>query len=463
MTKLCRLLSAFIFAGVLLPHATRADILDSFESAGSPAPWTFYNGAEFPGATGSLSRGSGHTGYGAHLVFDTSAGGNYVSANYNLSAPSDAQAVALWVRHPGGSHVQLRVTDSTGQTLQYSPNRPFESRNASQWYRLVVRLAPSSEHWGGSVNDGVFHGPLTGVSVLAQPGKTKAGALDFDDVEAIPALSTKIDPFTPATAIGQAGTLNGGLGVEIEHTENTASTLDLARSLGFKWVRTEMFWADVETAPDVYNFAWYDSLLASLKARGMNAHFILCYGNPVYTGASWFVPPRTATAVTGFGNFAKAAAAHFAGKAVHFEIWNEQNIATYWNPPSVAEYVAVSKAAIAGVHAGDPAVPVCTGGLAGMDMDFLAGTLAAGGAAGANAIGVHPYRLEVPEQLHGRIGEHARAHRAVDSDRNAPGVEHGERLFLGLVWRRQPRRESHEAGEILRAQPADPGGGRHAV
>lgn len=389
-----------LLAALLQPGGAGAQMLDAFESATSPAPWTFYNGAEYPGATGSLSRAAGHSGSGARLAFNTTAGGNYVSATLNLPAPAAAEAVALWVRHPGGSHVQLRVTDSTGQTLQYSPTRPFESRSAAGWYRLVVRLSPSAEHWGGSINDGVFHGPLTSVSILAQPGKTKTGALDFDDVEAVPALALKVDPFSPAlTPAGQASTLNGGLGVEIEHVDAAPAALDLVKNLGFRWTRTEMFWADVETTAGVYDFTWYDSLLAALKSRGLNAHFILCYGNPVYTGADWFQPPRTTAAVAAFGNFSRAAAAHFAGKGVRFEIWNEPDIATFWSPPSASEYAALSRAAIAQIHAGDPSAQVSTGGLAGMDMDFLGALLAAGGAAGANAIGVHPYRLEAPEQL----------------------------------------------------------------
>jgi hypothetical protein len=49
------------------------------------------------------------------------------------------------------------------------------------------------------------------------------------------------------------------------------------------------------------------------------------------------------------------------------------------------------------VHAGDPAAAVTTGGLSGMDKMFLFEYLLAGGGAGANAIGCHPYRDSGPE------------------------------------------------------------------
>ena len=51
-------------------------VIDDFERT-SVAPWSFYNGSEFPGATGSLTIGtnSGYTGNGAHLAYDFSGGG----------------------------------------------------------------------------------------------------------------------------------------------------------------------------------------------------------------------------------------------------------------------------------------------------------------------------------------------------------------------------------------------------
>ena len=392
-----RVLFLFIFC-VSGPALSKAVIIDSFESATAPAPWLFYNGAEFPGAVGSLSRGQGHAGSGAHLAFNLSGGGNYVSADRYLQSPLNAAAIALWVKHPGGVNVQIRVTDSTGQTLQYSPTRPFESVSADSWYRLVVKLGPTTEHWGGNVNDGIVHNPIVKVSVLSQPGKTKFGAIDFDDVEAVASLSSLVDPSAVPEAAKVADFV-GSVGVHVAARDTDTAGIDLAQSLGFKWTRVEMFWADIETTLHVYNFAKYDQFVSALATRGMKAHFILCYGNPLYTGPNWFSPPRTSSAIKGFADFAKNAATHFRGKGVQFEIWNEPDLAGFWNPPSAAEYAALTKATISAIHAADPQAKVSTGGLGGMNVTFVQSLIAEGGVTGADAVGVHPYRLEVPEKL----------------------------------------------------------------
>lgn len=392
-----RILSIALFVSAAAP-SVRAVTVDNFESPTSPAPWIFSNGPEYPGATGSLTRGVGHTGYGAHLAFDLTAGGNYVSATDWLAVPVTANVLQLWVKNPGGVRVQIRVNDSTGQTLQYSPSRPFEASVPANWYALTVELGATSAHWGGS-NDGVVHGSITGVSILAQPTLDLVGAIDFDDVILLPSNSTLVNPASSPVATPAVPNFFASLGVEITHADATTTGINLVRSLGFRRVRTEMFWADVETQAGVYNFSWYDQLVASLKQRQIKAHFILCYGNPLYTGTDWFEPPRTPAAIQSFGNFAKAAAAHYAGQGVHFEVWNEPDISTFWNPPSATEYSALSEVAMAQVHAGDPTAAVSSGGLAGIDLAFLDQVIADGGVNAADAIGIHPYRLEIPEQL----------------------------------------------------------------
>ena len=396
------LITAILFVGSVL--AAHGVVVDAFEGAASPSPWIFSNGPEYPGMTGSLTRGVGHTGNGAHLTFDLSAGGNYVSATDWLPTPVTAGALQLWVKSPGGVQVEVRVNDSTGQTLQYSPNRPLEAGDASQWYLLFVQLGATANYWGGA-NDGVVHGPITGVTVMALPTLLKVGAIDFDDVQLVAARTTVINPSGVVLAPQTVHDLCGSAGVEITHADATTTGLNLVQTLGFHRIRTEMFWADVETKAGVYNFTWYDQLVASLKTRGLQPHFILCYGNPLYTGTDWMQPPRTTAAITAFGNFARAVASHYARQGMHFEIWNEEDISTYWNPPSAAEYSAMCSVAAAQFHAGDPTTPITSGGLAGMDIGFLDGMIADGGVSDVDAIGIHPYRLEIPEGLAGDLAD----------------------------------------------------------
>jgi len=370
----------------LLPSET---LVEDFESATAPAPWLFSNGAEFPGATGSLTAGPGFVGKGAHLAYDLSLGGAYVAASRTLPQPLQAAAVTFQARAPLGIHVVLRVIDATGQTLQYRVHRPFNGSDAAAWFRPVVDLAAPDLSWGGAA-DGVVHGKLGGLAILAaDPLEAGAiGALDFDDVMVFDSLLPELDSSSLQSLPGSGGTLAERLGVNIHFTKDDAA-LDAAHKAGISWVRMDLFWQGVETSAGRYDFSAYDALLAALEARSMKLLAILDYGNPLYSADGQ--PPNSPAAIQAFGDFAEATARHFPGHGVRYEIWNEPNLAGFWPPRAdAAQYLPVLQEAVNRVHTGDPQALVSTGGLSGFDFPFLRAELP--GAMGADAIGVHPYR-----------------------------------------------------------------------
>ena len=392
--------------------------IDDFESPSSPAPWSFSNGPEFPGATGSLSLGTGHHGRGAHLAYNFTGGGAYVSANLDLASLVNGEAVGFWAKASGGCWISLRVRDSTGQILQYSLSRPLEAMNSNAWYQHVVELDAPTLHFGGA-NDGILHNPIAGISVLAgnfgqfglENGLT--GAIDFDEVIVINPLQCELHPFSDSLDLPPAGKSNlmADLGVAIHfpmypnYIIDTAA-LDAVRRAGFSWVRMDLFWSDIERTPGVYNFANFDALLAALETRGLKALFILAYSNTLHSDCPPGHPPeycfvygpQSPPTIHAFGNYAEAAARHFAGHGVRYEVWNEPNIATFWKPvPDANHYSALAREAIDRVHTGDPSALVTTAGLSSFDFKFLRGVLTAGGGATADAIGIHPYRYIAPE------------------------------------------------------------------
>ena len=391
---------AVLIASLCIAHPASADehLIDDFESAQSLASWSFSNGPEFPGATGSLTTGPGHSGQGAHLAYDFSAGGAYVSATLALDPAISAAAVSLWVKSEPGIRVTIRVTDETGQTLQFAAKRPLYAWNANDWYRLVIPIGASSNHWGGA-DDGVLHGSVRALGVLAaDPVESGvAGSIDFDDVGWLDDLTFAIDPATLERAPVPAGSesLRDRLGANIHFTSDDQA-LDALQEAGFAWVRMDMFWGWVEQQ-GVYDFSPYDGLVAALEARDMKAHFILCYSHPDHaSGQDW--APQTPEEITAFGDYAEAAATHFAGKPVQFEVWNEANLDGFWKPVAdVTQYAALAKEAIHRVHTGNPAALVSTTGTAGVDIEFLRSCLSLGCADEADAIGVHPYRIGGPE------------------------------------------------------------------
>jgi hypothetical protein len=190
------------------------------------------------------------------------------------------------------------------------------------------------------------------------------GAIDFDEVMVTNRFLINLDPFTmPIVPVpSESADLTPRLGVNIHFTRDAAA-LDAAHSAGFAWVRMDLAWAEVETVPGVYDFSAHDQLIADLEMRGMRALFILDYGNPLYTGSER-LPPTTPAALEAFGCYAEAAARHFAGHGVSYEVWNEPNVGFFWPPqPNAAHYAALVNEAIAHVRAGDPQAQVVTGGL----------------------------------------------------------------------------------------------------
>jgi hypothetical protein len=370
--------------------AAKEITIDDFESASSPAPWVFSNGAEFPGATGSLTSGPGDVGKGAALAYDFTKGGHYVAMTLTLPTPLNITALGFSAR-ASGVHTTLRVVDQTGQTHQYGVARPLEAGGPNAWFRVVVDLTAPAGHYGGA-NDGVLHEPVTALSLLAADGLQSGlkGVAGFDEVVVWDTLPASLDPYgAPLPAPAGAADLRSRLGVNIHFTSDDKA-LDLIQGAGFGRVRMDLGWSGVETSKSMYDFSAMQGLVGALASRGLGLHLILDYFNPLYPNPG--DPAFMTTTVPAFASLSKVAAQTFEGKGVTYEVWNEENITQFWTPPNATEYAALCAAAVAAVHAGDPTARVTTGGLSGFDEAFLKAALDAGAGASADAIGVHPYR-----------------------------------------------------------------------
>jgi hypothetical protein len=380
-------------------------LVGDFHNRSSLAQWRFSNGAEFPGASGSLSLGEGHSGSGAKLNYQircdsqSETCGHYVGAYRSVSVPRGRQfhALSLWASLPPEMRLVLRVEDETGQTLQYSVNTPtLEHQGRNAWNPVLVSLdeAPD-DYWGGAEN-GHLKGRIVQVAILADSRNSVPthGTLNFDDVWLLDSPNTTFNLDANARTIPvplSSVSLSSRLAVNV-HSLDDPVALDAARSAGFSFVRTDLLWATVEKNAR-YDFTVYDRFLACLEARGMGVLWILDYGHPDHGGNQ----PHTAADVTTFADYARAAAAHFAGHDVRYEIWNEPNLTSFLPDPSV--YPALLSQAVAAIRQVDPSAVVVTGGVSGVDLNFLGSRAAAGPKRQTNAIGIHPYRTSGPETL----------------------------------------------------------------
>ena len=164
---------------------------------------------------------------------------------------------------------------------------------------------------------------------------------------------------------------------------------------GFRWVRMDFKWDLTERERGRYDFAPYERLLRALDEHGIRALFILDYGNPLYTADK---AVRTEPARQAFARWAVAAAKHFAGRGILWELFNEPNVPIFWPPkPNVSEYIALAQTVSRAWRAQVPNEKLIGPATSGLDFDFLEPVLKAGLLDYWSAVSVHPYRQTNPE------------------------------------------------------------------
>jgi polysaccharide biosynthesis protein PslG len=162
-----------------------------------------------------------------------------------------------------------------------------------------------------------------------------------------------------------------------------------------RWARLSIQWKAWE--PTQGNFASWelartDRAVRLAKAAGI--HVLLdvlnapAWASPTNTSGLGNVPRDPAT----FARFMSLVTARYRGLVDAYEIWNEPDIAAFWNGgPNPARYTAMLKASYVAVKAQDPAALVVSGGLS-WDYDKFLGAMYANGARGYfDVLALHPY------------------------------------------------------------------------
>lgn len=205
-------------------------------------------------------------------------------------------------------------------------------------------------------------------------------------------------------------TLPNGVGVNIHFTTGHERDLEMIASAGFKLIRMDFSWQDIEQQKGKYDWSEYDALTTNLEKHGLRAYYILDYSNPLYEETVVSTNPVThklehrATAspqhpesVDAFARWAAAAAEHFRGRGVIWEIWNEPNI-FFWKPkPDAAQYTTIALATAKAIRAADPHACIVAPAMSGFQWNFVETVLKSGVLEYIDAVSVHPYRGKPPE------------------------------------------------------------------
>jgi hypothetical protein len=217
-------------------------------------------------------------------------------------------------------------------------------------------------------------------------GSLLLGLMLCVDTQAQSAIDQRLQPQIP-----------DGFGVNIHFIEPKRGELEMIAAGGFRWVRMDFKWDLTERTKGAYDFGPYDRLMAALDAAGLRALFILDYGNPLYDDGA---PPRTAATRLAFARWAVAAAKHFAGRGILWELYNEPNHPQFWSPsPNVNEYIQLAQEVGKQFRASVPAEKLIGPATSGVDFTFLEACFKAGLLEYWSAVSVHPYRQEVPETV----------------------------------------------------------------
>ena len=114
--------------------------------------------------------------------------------------------------------------------------------------------------------------------------------------------------------------------------QSTDVGLDIAHDAKVKWVRVDMNWLDAEPASGSYNWTLFDTQVANAAARGLSVLAVLAY-TPAWASAGDTKsdgPNNDVPMAGAYASFVSAAVTHFAGKITHYELWNEPNLAQFW-------------------------------------------------------------------------------------------------------------------------------------
>lgn len=194
-----------------------------------------------------------------------------------------------------------------------------------------------------------------------------------------------------------SATVDESLGVNVHFIEPKPGEVRMIAEAGFHWVRTDFKWELTERDRGQYDFSAYDRLVRELDDAHIRALFILDYGNPLYTEGK---SVRTPEARAAFARWAVAAARHFSGRRVIWELFNEPNNKMFWPPqPNAEEYNALAQEVGRAFHAAVPNEELIGPATASIDVSFLQSCLNSGSHEWWSALSVHPYRQTNPETV----------------------------------------------------------------
>lgn len=173
--------------------------------------------------------------------------------------------------------------------------------------------------------------------------------------------TTTAEDFTAQTAFP-----GFNYGIEVFFPQGINAPYNQLTALGMDWVKTFVYWRDLEAVPGQIDFAQLDPIIDRLNASGFNI-LLTVTAAPNWTRTSQLEdgPPDNPAE---YARFIGALAERYAGRVQAYEVWHEPNLRREWNsevyPISPESYLELLRPAYAAVKAADPTAVVVSAGLA---------------------------------------------------------------------------------------------------
>lgn len=185
------------------------------------------------------------------------------------------------------------------------------------------------------------------------------------------------------------------LGVNIHFDNPLPGEMEMIRAAGFRIIRADLLWEQVELKKGQYEWTRFDRLLDACDRHGIRVMMPLLYSNPHYDSN---LSPHTDEGVAAFARYAAAAAARYKGRGIIWEMYNEPNN-VFWRPqPDVKAYIKLATAVGKAIKQAAPDELYVGPALSGTDGAWLEACYEAGLLDYWDAVTVHPYGNAPPEE-----------------------------------------------------------------
>lgn len=158
----------------------------------------------------------------------------------------------------------------------------------------------------------------------------------------------------------------------------------LLKDLGVQAVRADFHWSCIQKAPDTWDFGCKEGFVDAAVRHGVQVIAILDFDNntieqdPVGKSRDVYIAPAD---IPLFLEYVRQTVTHFSDRVYAWEIWNEPNIARFWQG-TAEEFYALTQQTAAAVHAVNPNAriigPAMTGPLGALTSPNIDGIHAAG-------------------------------------------------------------------------------------